>query len=328
MKMTKLLPFILCLLLVHFMKAQQYKMHDLIEVSITLQNKKSLHHVYDASIVLCEVLPIKEICYQDTLISAISVQKILKNDRKYRIVAKREGFHTLDTIFKLDVRSLSDKKRLFFFMKPLECFKVKAVVKDELSKLVVFNGDVQIFDKKAQLAFAPKRLKNGCFEFCGACFHDYEIRIQADGYMDATHQLYLKDPYCNFKSLLEKSYTFVLEPSYPKSFFDAESKIIIQDFFEPGTTELSIHGKHELERLLFVLKEHPAIRIDILIEVAEQELNTLNRKLAEQRARRLDRMMEKAGITLYRYYLKCDGKTRRNSLPGRSGQQLTVQIKK
>ena len=66
-------------------------------------------------------------------------------------------------------------------------------------------------------------------------------------------------------------------------------------------------GKYEIERMIKVLQLYPSLQITICLQASAFQQTRYNRRLAEQRARYIERYLDQKGISPRQYLLKCIG---------------------
>ena len=277
-----------------------------LHVSICLQDAESLYHVINALVVVQKLDTVQLPVNSDSLRSNVYTKNRMHANHWYRVLIQKEGYQLLDTTFYLKKTSRSRHKRLGFLIQPLRCYYLQGKVLNAALNLPVSSCIVRI---EAIDHSISKRLKtsDGQYVFCGNCATKYRLITEAEGFFSDTSLVELPISACSKQTSSIYALTTALEASYPLRFFKGDTLKLQEQLFEDKTVNLAKAGKYQLSRLIKVMQSYPNLRTTICIQASVYQQKRYNRRLAEQRARFLERYLSQNGIGPGRYLLKCVG---------------------
>lgn len=279
--------------------------------NICVQHSKSNKHILGAKVILQEQDFNGRVLATDTMRSEVFLSAHFDKDRKYRIRVEKEGFYTVDTVVTPKKDPHIRKERLGIFLDPEVCFYLKGRVIIAGNTRNTLAGKMQISDLSTKKNYELD-IKNGEYEFCGKCRHEYHVKAIIDGYLGGAKDIRLSSPNCKKHKVASSIVDIDLVENYNKDFYSGGVISLPNFTFIGTTTELTATGKKELKRLVGVMQQVPNLWLAIKVQAAPHEERYLNRKLVEQRARLLDRKLIEGGIPSYRYLLICNEKKDRS----------------
>ncbi|MDC0231069.1 hypothetical protein OAK19_03815 [Aureispira] len=294
--------------------------------SICVQNAYTNELVSGARVVIEELDRDDKVFSTDTLGGTVFISTYFKPNHKYRLRVRKEGFHFKDTVIIPSLTSRSRKQRLGLPLYPEVCYYIKGAFIDVGSSSKIKTGKLLIKSlsdsKKTEL-----NIKNGYYKYCGQCNHQYELKSIVEGYLDRTEVIELKSKNCYTPREQTMKLDMAVTRNYDKAFFEGAAVFVPKFTFIGNSLNLSIQGEQELKRLIKFLKQESRALISISIRAQSFPERSLNRKLAENRARLIERKLTKAGIAAYRYLLICKGKVEVNYRPINKNQQIILSLR-
>lgn len=287
------------------------KGQDKLQVGICLQDASSLFHIIDAQIIVNQLDSNNKFVSADTLKSNIYAPLVMNAGQVYRFRISKTGYQQLDTSFAVHKTSRSRRKRIGFLLFPEICHYLSATIIDADNQRNIKKGQVVVSNQQDSI-LQRFSLQDGGFNYCATCGKAYRIRAFVEGYFEDTRLVEIPTESCHKTTSTALSLRIALQPNYSTSFFDGATQTIEQPLFESKSTVLAHHGKQELRRMIRVLNRYPDLRIHINIQASVYNDSRLNRRLAEQRARKLENHLTRAGVLQTRYFLKCVGTSKKS----------------
>ncbi len=277
-----------------------------LQASICVQDAYSLYHIIDASIVVQQLDKNRQVIYADSLRSNIYATLYMLSNQNYRIRIQKEGYHLIDTTLLLLKTSRSRHKRMGFLLRPYKCHYLQASIVDVVQHQPIQHSRVHI---QSTVDTIPQtvQLQENKWLYCGDCTTKYRVIVCADGYFSDTTTIHPIATACLEREATYHQFMVVLQASYPVRFFKGDTLDIPQRLFKTGASELLQAGKYEIERMIKVLQLYPSLQITICLQASAFQQTRYNRRLAEQRARYIERYLDQKGISPRQYLLKCIG---------------------
>jgi len=298
-----------------------------IETSICVQNAHTSQQIMGVRVIVQELGFRNKVLSSDSLGGTVFISKKLTPNKKYRLRVLKDGYYSKDTTFITEVTSRSNKQRLGLRLYPKLCYNLNGQLLDATSSVKIKRGKIRIEDM-TNSEVVEVSIQNGAYQFCGKCAHKYKVTSIVDGYLDRIEIVELKSSNCYTPNEQSMKLDVVAARNYDKSFFEGRTLFIPNFTFVGNSVTLSIQGEKEVNRLIQFLQQKPKALISIAVQTSSFLEQPLNRKLAEHRARLIERKLTTGGIAAYRYFLKCKGKLDATYPRSSKKQQIKISLKK
>ncbi|MCP4437603.1 MAG: hypothetical protein GY810_01535 [Aureispira sp.] len=293
--------------------------------SISVQHAKSRKLIDKAAVIISELNANNNVLYSDTMSSDRFLSVKLRIDHKYRISVQKDGFYAVDTSF-VQAASRIRKQRMGFVLNPIICYQVKvkvsstAVTQEVNGKLLIKNLDTR--------KSSEQELKDGKYEFCGLCNQRYRFTAKIKNHFETTKEIKLETANCYTTQKLLKEVNIEVAETYPAVFFEGDSITLRNFTFVGETSNFTKEGEQELNRLIQIMQVMPDLYLSIAINATPFKDRRYNRKLAEQRAKRIDAKLVKSKIAGHRYLLICSGRRDRGAPGAYQNQKVRLWLRK
>jgi outer membrane protein OmpA-like peptidoglycan-associated protein len=323
MSFQKHLLFLVIMASSNFTLAQQ---NVPILTSICVQNAHTNQQVIGVRVIVEELGFRNKVLSSDSLGGTVFITKNLTPNKKYRVKVLKDGYYTKDTTFITEVVSRSNKQRLGVRIYPKFCYNLNGQIFDASSSTNIKGGKIRIEDLTSS-EVVEVRIQNGAYQFCGKCAHKYKVTSIVDGYLNRTETIELRSSNCYTRNEQLMKLDLVVASNYDKTFFEGSTIFIPNFTFVGNSVTLSIQGEKEISRLIQFLEQQPKALISIAIQASSFLERPLNRKLAEHRARLIEKKLTAGGIAAYRYFLKCKGNVDATYPRSSKKQQIKISLK-
>ncbi len=200
-------------------------------------------------------------------------------------------------------------------MRPKPASFFKATVFDKVTKAIIPNAFVEIFDLGANKTFNKDKVdENGQVIASIPNGQGFAIHVEAPGYLFFSRNLNWQDSIFTYDA---KAIDLYLEPI--PAVAEDESAPIIESapvilnniFFESGSADLLISSNHEIEKLAALLKEKEDLKIRIIGHTDNVGNDEDNMSLSFKRANEVKKALVFRGIDI----LRIDAEGKGESMP-------------
>ena len=188
-----------------------------IRTSIFVQNAFSQQQVLGVRIVVHELNKYNEVLHSDSLGGTAVISKNFIPNHKYRLIVRKDGFYTKDTVIIPQLTSSSRKQRLALSLYPMLCYNISGKVVDARHSTAINRGKIRIQDLSNSELFEIN-IQHGYYKFCGKCAHEYRLTTKISGYLDKIEQIELRSTNCYPQNEQTAKLNMVVAPNYERAF--------------------------------------------------------------------------------------------------------------
>lgn len=276
--------------------------------------------LFGVRIVVEQLNQYKQVRKRDTIGGTSNLTAVFKKGYYYRLRASKRSYHDKDTLFMVE-----NTAPILLSLYPKLCYNLKISLRDKATFESVKKAKLSIYNIHDSTTTTLKTT-TGMANFCGACNTEYSITIEQEGYIKHQQNVQLLSDNCFQASEQSISKTIDLTTNYNASFLEGMPYFIPQlTFLDEGTT-LSIEADKALNKIALWLKAYPDKLLSITFKASYFQELPFNRRLAERRARVVERQLINKGVGSHRFILKCQGWIERNMLHLNPKQQLLIKI--
>ena len=265
--------------------------------------------------------PSQQIISSDSLGGTMNIQASFNPSLDYRIKVLKRKYHSKDTILKVD----PSQSTIYISLYPKRCFNLKTYLKDQYSHNSIVSGKIQLL----QLQDSVRKnfvFKQGVFNYCGSCQQGYEMRINSPNYIPEKIDILLQSKNCFQENEQEQTLKVALTPNYNDSLQKGGSILLPTLLFINDGLELSIEAHKEIKRMAKWIKAYPNQLLKITFMASNYPQIPYNRRLAERRARVVERQLINRGVGSHRFILKCQGWVDRSLQRFNKTQQVYLKL--
>ncbi|MGV9002610.1 OmpA family protein [Flavobacterium sp.] len=165
------------------------------------------------------------------------------------------------------------------------------VVTNKKTGVIISNATVTIIDNKGNSIESQKTNEKGIVEYNVECEMFYSLKVSADNYETATSVL--------VKSNKKETTTQV--QLVPEEVIITEKEVILKSiFFDFDKSNITAQGANELDKLVNVMKNYPAMVIFVKSHTDSKGKDDYNLNLSEQRAQATVQYLISKGIEMER----------------------------
>lgn len=259
----------------------------------------------------------------DTLGGTVNIRASFNQGQFYRIRVYKKKYHTKDTILKIDHQAT----KLYLALYPKQCTYLSATIKDQYSQQAVALGKVEVQNQQDSTAKQVVFLR-GNFDFCGTCKQAYKLLITAPNYIPEQVNLQVNSSNCFEKNPADQFVAVYLTPDYGAQLLTGSPVLLPALQFINDGLELGMEAGKEIKRMAKWMNAFPDKLLTITFMAAYYSQRPFNRRLAERRARVIERKLINQGIGSHRFILKCQGWVDRSLLGYNRNQQVYLKILK
>jgi len=231
---------------------------------------------------------------------------ILPHGKTYRLSYEAEGYHTVNSTYKVEPGKEYLSTEMVFILKEVRLRKetpgtvgISGTITD-IQKKPVKGATINVVDNTTGKQTGTYSSANdGKFSFVLERGKNYNLSFEAEGYLFQSENVSL--PKEMVYSTIEKN--IVMQPIV------AGSKIVLNNvFFDSNKSKLRKESFPELDKIFKLLKEKSDIKVEIAGYTDNKGDDKLNKKLSQDRANAVQDYLVKKGINKTRLIAKGYGK--------------------
>lgn len=292
-----------------------------IKQQIIIQDAFSHKKLFGTRLVIQALHPSQQIISSDSLGGTMNIQAKFNPSLDYRIKVFKRKYHYKDTLLKVD----PTQSTIYISLYPKRCFNLKTYLKDQYSHNSIVSGNIRLLQLQDSVR-TNFIFNQGIFNFCGSCRQGYEMRITSPNYIPEKVSIRLQSNNCFQEKAQEQILKVALTPSYSDTLQKGGAILLPTLLFLNDGLDLSIEAFREIKRLAKWIKAYPNQLLSIRFMAAYYPQRPYNRRLAERRARIVERQLIEQGVGSHRFILKCQGWVDRSLIRFNKNQQVYLKL--